>query len=80
MKETYQNHCVRPLAISKLYQHFRARVAPTAYRILCLRFARLVHRLSATPPRTQDSIRVGGWPLPGGDSHPARNAELISVR
>jgi hypothetical protein len=46
--------------ISKLYQHFRARVAPTAYRILCLRFARLVHRLSATPPRTQDSIRVGG--------------------
>ena len=35
---------------------------------------------SATPPRTQDSIRVGGWPLPGGDFHPARNAELVSAR
>jgi len=51
---------VRNKLISKLYQHFRARVAPTAYGILCLRLARLVHRLSATPPRTQDSIRVGG--------------------
>ena len=46
---------------------------PCGHRILCLRFARLVRRLSATPPRTQDSIRVGGWPLPDGDSHPARS-------
>ena len=51
---------VRSKLISKLYQHFRARVAPTAYGILCLRFARLVRHLTATPPRTQDSIRVGG--------------------
>jgi hypothetical protein len=34
--------------------------SPTAYRILCLRLARLVRSLSATPPRTQGSIRVGG--------------------
>ena len=51
---------VRNKLISKLYQPFRARAAPTAYGILCLRLARLVRRLSATPPRTQDSIRVGG--------------------
>ena len=51
---------VRNKLISKLYQHFRARVAPTAYGILCLRLARLVRHLSAAPPRTQDSIRVGG--------------------
>jgi hypothetical protein len=35
---------------------------------------------STTPPRTPDSIRVGGWPLPDGDFHPARNAELVSAR
>ena len=54
---------VRNKLISKLYQHFRVRVTPTAYGMLCLRFARFarfVRRLSATPPRTQDSIRVGG--------------------
>jgi hypothetical protein len=51
---------VRNKLISKLYQHFRVRVTPTAYRMLCLRFACLVRRLPATPPQTQDSIRVGG--------------------
>lgn len=51
---------VRNKLISKLCQHFRVRVTPTACKMLCLRFARLVRRLSATPPRTQDSIRVGG--------------------
>src|ERR671915_2004732 len=51
---------VRITLISKLYQHFRVRVTLTAYRMLCLRLARLVHSLPATPPRTQDSIRVGG--------------------
>ena len=51
---------VRITLISKLYQHFRVRVTPTAYRMLCLRFVCLVRRLPATPPQTQDSIRVGG--------------------
>ena len=51
---------VRNKLISKLYQHFRVRVTPTAYRMLCLRFACLVRRLPTTPPQTQDSIRVGG--------------------
>jgi hypothetical protein len=46
--------------ISKLYQHFRVRVTPTAYRILCLRFVYLVRHLPMTPPQTQDSIRVEG--------------------
>ena len=51
---------VRITLISKLYQHFRVRVTPTASRMLCLRFACFVRRLPATPPQTQDSIRVGG--------------------
>jgi hypothetical protein len=51
---------IRNKLISKLYQHFRVRVTPTAYRILCLCFACLVRGLSTTPPQTQDSIRVGG--------------------
>ena len=45
---------VRNKLISKLYQHFRVRVTPTAYGILCLRLARLVrglHGHSATDPR-----------------------------
>jgi hypothetical protein len=31
---------------------------------------------STTPPWTQDSIRVGGSPLPDRDLHPARDAKL----
>ena len=50
---------VRNKLISKLYQHFRVRVTPAAYRILCLRFARLVRRSfdSATDAR----LNTGGW-------------------
>jgi hypothetical protein len=53
---------------------------PAASRILCLRFAHLVHRVSTAPPWTQDSIRVGGSPLPDRDLHPARDAKLILAR
>src|SRR4029453_6747276 len=53
---------------------------PAAYRILCLRFDHLVHRVSTAPPWTQDSIRVGGSPLPDRDSHPARDAKLFLAR
>jgi hypothetical protein len=35
---------VRYNTLSKLYQHFRVRVTPTAYRMLCLRLACLVLR------------------------------------
>lgn len=62
------------------YQHFRVRVTPTAYGILYLRLAPLVRHHQATPPGTQDSIRVGGKPLPDRGFHPARNAELCSAR
>jgi hypothetical protein len=50
---------VRNKLTSKLYQHFRVRVTPTAYRILCLRFARFVRRSfnSATDAR----LDTGGW-------------------
>src|SRR4029453_6347748 len=53
---------------------------PAAYRILCLRFDHLVHRVSTSPPWTQDSIRVGGSPLPDRDFHPARDAKLFLAR
>ena len=33
-----------------------------------------------TPPWTQDSIRVGGSPLPARDFHPARDAKRILAR
>jgi hypothetical protein len=33
-----------------------------------------------TPPWTQDSIRVGGSPLPARDFHPARDAKLFLAR
>ena len=49
---------------------------PAAYRIRCLRLVHLVHRVPTTPPWTQDSIQVGGEPLPDRDSHPARDAKL----
>jgi hypothetical protein len=33
-----------------------------------------------TPPWTHDSIRVGGYPFPDRDFHPARDAKLILAR
>jgi hypothetical protein len=35
---------------------------------------------TTTPPWTQDSLRVGGYPLPDRDFHPARDAKLILAR
>src|SRR5262249_31528397 len=35
---------------------------------------------TATPPWTQDSLRVGGSPLPDRDFHPARDAKLFLAR
>ena len=49
---------------------------PMAARILCLRLVHLVRRVSTTPPGTPDSLRVGGYPLPDRDFHPARDAKL----
>jgi hypothetical protein len=37
-------------------------------------------RSLTTPPWTQDSIRVGGYPLPHRDFHPARDAKLVLAR
>jgi hypothetical protein len=36
--------------------------------------------LLTAPPWTQDSLRVGGYPLPDRDFHPARDAKLILAR
>ena len=35
---------------------------------------------TATPPWTQDSLRVGGEPLPDRDLHPASDAKLVLAR
>jgi hypothetical protein len=52
---------IRNQTISKLYQLSGLTVAPTAYRMLCVRFTRFVrqHEL-LTPLQVQHSIRVGG--------------------
>jgi hypothetical protein len=55
-------------------------VTPAAYRIRCLRFAHLVHRVSTAPPWTQDSLRVDGYSLPDKDLHLARDAKLFLAR
>ena len=69
------------MALSKLYQHFRVRGHPyglqdalSTLRPSCSPF------YLTTPPWTQDSIRVGGYPLPDRDFHPARDAKLILAR
>jgi hypothetical protein len=46
--------------VSKLYQLSGHAVAPTACRILCVRFTCLVRLLLLPPPQAQHSIRVGG--------------------
>ncbi len=51
---------IRSKLISKLYQHFRVRVTPTAYRILCLRFTCLV-RQHSVDSATGARLDTGGW-------------------
>ena len=69
-----------PLAMSTRYQHVRGRGSP------CGRQDTLsTPRPSCSPcqhgsPWTQDSLRVGGYPLPGRDFHPARDAKLFLAR
>ena len=56
-------------------------VTPAASRRRCLRFAHLVRSRSSTaPPWTQDSLRVGGYPLPDMDLHLGRDAKLCLAR
>src|SRR5262249_37040922 len=55
-------------------------VTLAACRIRGLRCAPLVHRVATAPPWTQDSLRVGGSPLPDKDLHLARDAKLFLAR
>ena len=65
------------MAMAKLSQHCRVRGHPGG-----LQDARSTLRPSCapfyctTPPWTPDSIRVGGYPFPDRDLHPARDAKL----
>lgn len=52
---------IRNKLISKLYQHFRVRVTPTAYRMLCLRFAHLVRRVYNRDSAMDARLDTGGW-------------------
>src|SRR2546428_5030891 len=65
------------IAMSKLYQHFRVRGHPYGLQDALSTLRPSCSPLYfTTPPWTQDSIRVGGYPLPDRDFHPARDAKL----
>ena len=57
---------VKPLAIrnkliSKLYQLSGHAVAPTAYRILCVRFTSLVRQHDTSGSAVGATLDTGGW-------------------
>jgi len=52
---------VRHKLVSELYQHFRVRITPTAYRILCLRLAHLVRPASLQDSAMDPRLDTGGW-------------------
>ena len=60
-------------------QGARSPLRPPGYAVdaSSILFARIE---TPTPPWTQDSLRVGGSPLPDRDFHPARDAKLILAR
>ena len=55
---------VRNKLISKLYQHFRVRVTPTAYRMLCLRLVDLVRQAFQHDSAMDPRLDTGGWASP----------------
>ena len=57
----------------------RSPLRPTGYAVYASPILFTASSLT-TPPWTQDSIRVGGSPLPDRDFHPARDAKLILAR
>ena len=52
---------VRNKLISKLYQHFRVLVTPTAYRMLCLRLVHLVRQAFQHDSAMDPRLDTGGW-------------------
>ena len=60
-------------------QETRFSLRPTGYSVYASPILFAVSSLT-TPPWTQDSIRVGGEPLPDRDFHPARDAKLVLAR
>jgi hypothetical protein len=60
-------------------QGARSPLRPTGYSVYASPILFTVSSLT-TPPWTQDAIRVGGYPLPDRDLHPARDAKLFLAR
>ena len=58
-------------------QGTRLPLRPTGYSVYA---SSILFTALTAPPWTQDSIRVGGSPLPDKDFHPARDAKLILAR
>jgi len=60
-------------------QGTRLPLRPTGFAVYAssILFARIE---TPTPPWTQDSLRVGGYPLPDRDFHLARDAKLVLAR
>ena len=60
-------------------QGARSPLRPTGYSVYASPILFTASSLT-TPPWTHDSIRVGGYPFPDRDFHPARDAKLILAR
>src|SRR5215471_13766675 len=60
-------------------QGARSPLRPTGYAVYASPILFVVCTIP-TPPWTQDSLRVGGWPLPDKDFHLARDAKLFLAR
>ena len=78
--------CVKTLGVRDSHfeavpalQGTRLPLRPTGYSVYASSILFAASSL-ATPPWTQDSIRVGGYPLPDRDFHPARDAKLFLAR
>ena len=56
---TVKTLAIRNKLISKLYQLSGYAVTPAAYRILCVRFVRLVHQ--SLDSATDATLDTGGW-------------------
>ena len=52
---------IRDYSFRELYQHFRVRVTPTAYRMLYLRLVHLVRQTSQSDSAMDPRLDTGGW-------------------
>src|SRR5439155_13081651 len=69
----------KPFQAVPALQGARSPLRPTGYAVYASPILFVVST-TTTPPWTQDSLRVGGSPLPDRDFHLARDAKLLLAR